>query len=43
MVSVLSSSAVDRGFETRSAQTKHKICMCCFSDKHAALKKLSKD
>ena len=32
MVSVLTSSAVDRGFETRSGQTKdYKIGICCFS------------
>jgi hypothetical protein len=32
MVSVLSSSAVDRGFQPRSAQTKdYKIGICCFS------------
>jgi hypothetical protein len=44
MVSVLASSAVDRGFEPRSGQTKdHKIVMCCFSAKHAALRRKSKD
>ena len=38
MVSVLASSAVDRGFEPRSGQTKdYKICISCFSAKHAAL------
>ena len=37
MVSVLASSAVDRGFEPRSDQAKdYKIGMCCFSAKHAA-------
>jgi hypothetical protein len=37
MVSVLSSSVVDRGFEPRSGQTKdYKIVMCCFSAKYAA-------
>jgi hypothetical protein len=37
MVSVLVSSAVDRGFEPRSGQTKdYKIGICCFSTKHAA-------
>ena len=42
MVSVLTSSAVDRGFELRSGQAKdYKIGICCFSAKHAALK--SKD
>ena len=39
MVSVLASSAVDRGFEPLSGQTKdYKICICCFSAKHAALR-----
>ena len=42
MVSVLASSAVDRGFETQSGQTKDfKIGMCCFSVKHAALRSKS--
>jgi hypothetical protein len=44
MVSVLASSVVDRGFETRSGQTKdYKIGFCCFSVKHAALRSKSKD
>ena len=44
VVSVLSSSAVDRGFETRSGQTKdYEIGMCCFSVKHAAFRRKSKD
>ena len=44
MVSVLVSSAVDRGFEPRSDQTKdYKIGSCCFSAKHAALRRKSKD
>ena len=44
MVSVLSSSAVDRGFEPRSGQTKHyKIGMCCFSAKHTVLGRKSND
>jgi hypothetical protein len=44
MVSVLASSAVDRGFELRADQTKdYKIGMCCFSAKHAALRRKSKD
>ena len=35
MVSMLASSAVDRGFEPQSDQTKHyKIGMCCFSGEH---------
>ncbi len=38
MVSVLASSAVDRGFEPRSGPTKeYAIGICCFSAKHAAL------
>jgi len=44
MVSVLVSSAVDRGFEPRSGQTKDfKIGICCFAAKHAALRRKSKD
>ena len=44
MVSVLASSAVDRGFDPRSGQTKdYKIGICCFSAKHAALRRKSKD
>jgi predicted LPLAT superfamily acyltransferase len=44
MVSVLDSSEVDRGFESRSGQTKdYKIGICCFSAKHAALRRKSKD
>ena len=44
MVSVLASSAVDHGFEPRSGQTKdYKIGICCFSAKHAALRRESKD
>ena len=43
MVSVLVSSAVDRGFEPRSVQTKdYNIGICCFSDKHTALRRKSK-
>ena len=43
MVSVLASSAVDRGFEPRSGQTKdYKIGICCFSAKHTALRIKSK-
>jgi hypothetical protein len=39
MVSVLSSSVVDRGFESQSGQTKdYEIGNCCFSAKHTALK-----
>ena len=44
MVSVLASSAVDRGFEHWSDQSKdYKIGICCFSAKHAALRSKSKD
>ena len=44
MVSVLTSSVVDCGFEPRSCQTNdYKICICCFSAKHAALRRKSKD
>jgi hypothetical protein len=42
MVRMLAS--VDRGLEPRSDQTKdYKIGMCCFSAKHAALRRKSKD
>ena len=44
MVSVFDSSAVDREFEPRSGQTKdYKIGICCFSAKHAAVRRKSKD
>jgi hypothetical protein len=44
MVSVLASSAVDRVFKPWSGQTKdYKIGICCFSAKHAALRKKNKD
>ena len=44
MVSVLASSAVDRVFEHRSGQTKdYKIGICCFSAKHATLRRKSKN
>ena len=44
MVSMLASSAVDRGFETRSDQSEdYKIDICCFSTKHATLRRKSKD
>jgi hypothetical protein len=44
MVSVLASSAVDRGFEPRLGQIKDcKIGICCFSTKHTALRGKSKD
>ena len=44
MATVLASSAVDRVFEPRSSQTKdYAIGICCFSAKHAALRRKSKD
>ena len=44
MVSMLISSAVDCGFEPWSGQTKdYKIGICCFSAKHAALRRKNKD
>ena len=45
MVSVLASSVVECGFESRSGQTKDysKIGIYCFSAKHAALRRNSKD
>ena len=44
MVSMLASSAVDRLVEPRSGQTKdYEIGICCFSAKHAALRRKSKD
>ena len=44
MVSVLTSSAVDRGFQPRLGQTKdYKFGICCFSAKHATLRRKSKD
>ena len=44
MVNVLALSAVDCGFEPRSGQTNdNKIGICCFSAKHAALRRNSKD
>ena len=44
MVSVIASSAIYRGFEPRSGQTKDcKIGICCFSAKHTALKRKNKD
>ena len=43
MVSVLVSSAVDRGFESRSGKTKdYEIGICCFCAKHATLRRKSK-
>ena len=44
IVSVLTSSAVDRGFDRRLGQTKdYTIGFCCLSAKHAALRRKIKD
>jgi hypothetical protein len=44
MVSVIASSAVDRGFKFWSGQTKdYKIFICCFSAKHTSLRRKSRD
>jgi len=44
MVSVLVTSIVDRGLRPRSGQTKdYKIGICCFSAKHAELRRKSKN
>jgi hypothetical protein len=44
MISVPPSSKVDRGFEPRSGQIKdYKIGICCFSAKHASLRRKNKD
>jgi len=44
MLSVFASSVVDHGLEPRSGQTKdYKVDNCCFSAKHAALRRKSKD
>ena len=44
IVSVLASGVVDRGFDSRSGHTKdYKIGVYCFSAKHTALRKKSKD
>ena len=43
-VSVLATSVVDHGFESRSGQTKdYEIGICCFSAKHTALQRKGKD
>jgi hypothetical protein len=44
VISVFASSALDRGFDPRSGQTKdYKIRMCCFSAiKHAVLRRKNK-
>jgi hypothetical protein len=44
MVSVFASSEVDREFEPRPCQSKdYNIGIYCFSDKHATLRRRSKD
>ena len=44
MVNVLASSAINHGFKARSGQIKdYKIGICCFSAKHAALRRKNKD
>ena len=44
MVSLLASSVVYRGFEAQSGQNKeYRIGICCFSVKHAVLRRKSKD
>jgi hypothetical protein len=44
MVCMLTSSAVDRGFEPGLGQIKnYNIGICCVSTEHAALKRKSKD
>ena len=44
LVSMLATSEVDRGFEPRSGQSKdYKTYLSCFSSKHAALWRKSKD
>ena len=44
IVSMLNLCVADRGIEPRSGQTKdYKIAICCFSAKHAELRRKSKD
>jgi hypothetical protein len=44
MASFLASRAVDRVFDPRSVQTKdYQNGICCFSDKHAALRRQRKE
>jgi hypothetical protein len=44
MVSVLASSVVDRGFKPQWSRTNdYNIGICCFSAKHAAFRRKSKD
>jgi len=44
MINMLSSNAIVRGFEPRSGQAiDYNIGMCCFSGKHATLRRKSKE
>ena len=44
MANMFASSAIDRGSEHQSVQTKDfKIGICCFSAKHASLRRTNKD
>ena len=44
MVRVLASNTIDPRLEPWSGHTKdYKMCICCFSAKHAALESMSKD
>ena len=44
MVSMPTSSVIDRGFKPQSGQTKdYEIGICCLSAEHAVLRKNSKD
>ena len=44
MVSVLASTVIDRWFEPRLGKSKDfNVGICCFSAKHAALRRQSKD
>jgi hypothetical protein len=44
MIGMLASSVVECGLESQSGQTKnYKIGICCFSTKHTALRRKSKD
>jgi len=43
MVSLLSSSAVDRGFEHGSGESYFKMGICCFPANNTSLRRKSKD
>ena len=44
MVSLFASSVVDSGFNPQWGDTKdYKFCICCYSAKHAALRRKRKD